>query len=39
MESGTTAIVAKALGRNWVGIEKEKEYVNLANNRLRNYEK
>jgi len=25
--SGTTAVVAKALGRNWVGIEKEKKYV------------
>jgi DNA modification methylase len=35
--SGTTAVVAKALGRNWVGIEKEKEYVDLANNRLKNY--
>lgn len=37
--SGTTAVVAKALGRNWVGIEKEKEYVELANNRLENYGK
>jgi len=24
MGSGTTAVVAKALGRNWIGIEKEK---------------
>lgn len=38
MGSGTTAVVAKALGRNWVGIEKEKRYVELANNRLKNYE-
>ncbi|MBU4298764.1 site-specific DNA-methyltransferase [Patescibacteria group bacterium] len=35
--SGTTVIVAKALGRNWVGIEKEKKYVELANNRIQNY--
>jgi modification methylase len=32
--SGTTAFVAKALGRNWIGIEKEKKYVDLANRRL-----
>jgi DNA modification methylase len=32
--SGTTAIVAKALGRNWIGIEKEKKYVDLANKRI-----
>ena len=37
MGSGTTAIVAKALGRDWVGIEKEKKYVELANNRIQNY--
>lgn len=35
--SGTTAIVAKALGRNWIGIEKDKKYVDLANNRIQNY--
>jgi len=35
--SGTTAVVAKALGRNWVGIEKEKKYVDLANRRVINY--
>ena len=34
MGSGTTAVVAKALGRNWVGIEKEKEYVDLAEKRI-----
>lgn len=34
MGSGTTAFVAKSLGRNWVGIEKEKKYVDLANKRL-----
>ena len=32
--SGTTAFVAKALGRNWIGIEKEKKYVDLANSRM-----
>ena len=35
--SGTTAIVAKALGRNWIGIEKEKKYVDLAQKRVENY--
>jgi modification methylase len=33
--SGTTAFVAKALGRNWIGIEKEKRYVDLATHRLK----
>ncbi|MCD5383474.1 site-specific DNA-methyltransferase [candidate division WOR-3 bacterium] len=28
---GTTAVVAKALGRDWIGIGKEKKYVDLAN--------
>lgn len=37
--SGTIAVVANALGRNWIGIEKEKQYVELANKRLKNYEK
>jgi modification methylase len=35
--SGTTAFVAKALGRNWIGIEKEKKYVDLANYRIQNH--
>ena len=35
--SGTTAVVAKALGRNWIGIEKEKRYVELANNRINKF--
>ena len=38
MGSGTTAVVAKALDRNWIGIEKEKKYVDLANDRVKNYE-
>ena len=35
--SGTTAVVAKALGRNWIGIEKEKKYVDLAQNRVETF--
>jgi len=35
--SGTTAVVAKALGRNWIGIEKEEKYVTLANKRIMEY--
>jgi len=34
MGSGTTAVVAKALDRNWIGIEKDKKYVDLANKRI-----
>lgn len=33
--SGTTAIVAERLGRRWVGIELNPEYVQLARERLR----
>lgn len=33
--SGTTAFIAKKLGRNWIGIEKEKEYINVAQKRMR----
>lgn len=32
--SGTTALVAKALGRDWVGIELSEEYINMAYKRL-----
>ncbi len=32
--SGTTAVVAKSLGRRWVGIEKEPRFVELARRRL-----
>ncbi len=32
--SGTTSVVAKKLGRHYIGIEKEKEYVALAEHRL-----
>jgi site-specific DNA-methyltransferase (adenine-specific) len=33
--SGTTAVVAQRLNRNWIGIEKNKEYVAMARARLR----
>ena len=32
--SGTTAIVAQRYGRNWIGIEKEIQYVKIAKKRL-----
>jgi len=32
--SGTTAVVAKKLGRNWIGIEKSKKYVKIARQRI-----
>lgn len=32
--SGTTAIAAENLGRNWIGIEKEEKYVNIARERI-----
>ncbi len=34
--SGTTAFVAKKLSRNWIGIEKSKEYIRMAQNRISN---
>ena len=34
--SGTTAAVAKKLGRNYCGIEKEKDYFKAAKQRLKN---
>jgi modification methylase len=34
MGAGTTAVVAKELGRNYVGIELNSEYVKLAEERL-----
>lgn len=34
MGSGTTAIAAKELHRNFIGYEINKDYVNLANNRI-----
>jgi DNA modification methylase len=35
MGSGTTAIAALNLGKQYIGIELEKEYVDLANQRIR----
>lgn len=32
--SGTTGAVAKRLGRHWIGIEKEKGYISLAQQRI-----
>ncbi len=32
--SWTTAVACKELGRNFIGIEKEQKYVDIANNRL-----
>ena len=37
MGSGTTAIVAESLERNWIGIEKEEKYVKIANARIKQY--
>jgi len=36
MGSGTTAFVAKKYGRNFIGIEKERQYVEAAEIRLKN---
>ena len=32
--SGTTGAVAKKLGRNWIGIERDKKYVRVAQKRI-----
>lgn len=32
--SGTTAVVAKGLGRNWIGIENNKKYIAMAYKRI-----
>jgi len=37
MGSGTTAIVAEALGRKWIGIERDEKYVALAKSRINNF--
>lgn len=36
MGSGTTAVACKKLNRNFIGIEKESEFVELAKNRIIN---
>jgi site-specific DNA-methyltransferase (adenine-specific)/modification methylase len=35
MGSGTTGAVAKKLGRNFIGIEKDKNYVKIASDRIK----
>lgn len=37
--SGTTAIASIQLNRNWIGIDDNKEYINLANKRVDKYKK
>ena len=39
MGSGTTAIASINTNRNYIGIEKEKEYVDIANERINNHMK
>ena len=36
MGSGTTAVVAKKLGRQWLGIELNEKYIEMANRRIEN---
>lgn len=38
MGSGTTGVACKKLGRNFIGIEIEKEYFDIAKNRINNYQ-
>jgi DNA modification methylase len=35
--SGTTAVVAEQLKRNWIGIEINKKYVEFAKKRIKDY--
>ena len=37
--SGTTAIASIQLNRDWIGIEKDKCYIDLANKRIDNHKK
>ena len=34
MGSGTTAVACKELNRNFIGIEREQKYIDIANKRL-----
>ena len=35
MGSGTTAVACKELGRRFMGVEINKQYINIANKRLK----
>lgn len=37
--SGTTAIASEELNRNWIGIDNNLEYIQIANKRVENYRK
>jgi DNA modification methylase len=37
MGTGTTAVAANKLGRNWMGFELQQDYIDLANIRIGNY--
>lgn len=37
--TGTTGAVAKKLGRNWIGIERDKKYIRIAQRRIKAVEK
>ncbi len=39
MGSGTTALAAAALGRQWIGVEISSDYCRMAENRLKDYKK
>jgi site-specific DNA-methyltransferase (adenine-specific) len=39
MGSGTTAIAAKLLKRNWIGIDVSKEYCKMAEKRIKSFSK
>ena len=37
MGTGTTAVAAKKLGRNWMGFELQQDYIDVANIRIGDY--
>ena len=39
MGSGTTLLAAKLLGHDYIGIDISKEYINMAKDRIKNYQK
>jgi site-specific DNA-methyltransferase (adenine-specific) len=38
MGSGTTAIACRELNRKFIGMEKEQKYVDMANERLKEFD-